>query len=102
MTQTTDAPATTAHTPGPWTVKDSRHKQHICANWHGDETVIATTTDTYGAVFEAENLANARLMAAAPDLLEACKMALYLVGGFSPSTAGLMAAAIEKATGETA
>jgi hypothetical protein len=56
-----------AHTPGPWTLQswDSGRSQRIFANYY--YVGIAGNSD-----FTAEkNMDNARLMAAAPDLLEA-------------------------------
>lgn len=60
------------HTSGPWTVGDEvRNKQvHVYApQWRvtGYVPVRATSVE--------EDMANARVMAAAPDLLEACKKA---------------------------
>jgi hypothetical protein len=49
-----------------------------------------------------ENLANARLIAAAPDLLQACKMVAGMAVGWEPLTPGDIAevkAAIAKAEG---
>lgn len=63
------------HTPGPWTVGGRRHMPTICAEWHGEDTVIAEMTSTYNSepddTYEEESKANALVMAAAPDLLSA-------------------------------
>ena len=63
-------------TPGPW---------HIIPNpeWGGakyrvDKDPLASW-GSFGGVCYADE-ANARLIAAAPDLLEACKQALYMLG----------------------
>ena len=58
------------HTPGPWRYRD----------WNGDPTVVAVVGDGLWVVTTPNpNLvpaANARLIAAAPDLLEACEKML--------------------------
>lgn len=74
------------HTPGPWTVQPCQWDQGaslvICAASHvlakiepinddGDEV------DANNAVREPDDYANAALMAAAPDLLEACKQIVW-------------------------
>lgn len=68
---------TTKHTPGPWTM-------HHCFNDGAEVCAIAPVAwcgaaSTYGAsstqrIDAAEARANARLIAAAPDLLEACEI----------------------------
>ncbi len=57
------------HTPGPWTVAQNGF-------WYGVNLTVDQDTDVRDA--------NARLIAAAPDLLEACKVALL---AFSPNHA---------------
>jgi len=62
------------HTPGPWkwwTTHEGAHR----INPHKGGLVIASC-DTRNP-FSEEQEANARLIAAAPDLLEACKAALF-------------------------
>ena len=67
------------HTPGPWEVSEE---------WHGDlyidsyiegegDTALAKIVNNVCKTDQAE--ANARLIAAAPDLLEACKEALNVL-----------------------
>lgn len=59
------------HTPGPWTVKVIDTISDEPAYWH--------ITDTHGGVVgdvQSVNAADARLIAAAPDLLAALKHAL--------------------------
>lgn len=87
------------HTPGPWEV--SRRNAWRVADAH-DNTVASTGTDSsisYGA-----HVANARLIAAAPDMLEAlkaCLAALQAYTGFSTGVEqGMAEEAIAKATGE--
>lgn len=57
------------HTPGPWSLAESKvfmYQTLIMAN--GNSAPIATL---YGSLTDCENGRNARLIAAAPDLLEA-------------------------------
>lgn len=87
---------TTQHTPGPWEIESidevgySIHGQPIYRT--GIKAAIATRIGKVTHVFEGiapnagwqpipkkMNLANARLIAAAPDLLEALEMALGFV-----------------------
>ena len=75
------------HTPGPWT-----------ATWAGMEQPGVFIVKPYGKT-AVEESANARLIAAAPDLLEACK-AVVMEDGKKPwadVVAGIRAA-IAKAT----
>lgn len=73
------------HTPGPWKVHHYSHinKEQwlgilngafdITHNGASNPAVVACSK--YSVMSAEENLANANLMAAAPDLLEACKAA---------------------------
>lgn len=59
------------HTPGPWRISDNNcevRPEAIHAESHG--AILATT---WAIVPEAERVANASLIAASPDLLQACK-----------------------------
>jgi hypothetical protein len=88
---------TTTHTPGPWhvdsdiwTIEDGAHNPAAIAS----------------LAVRPERKANARLIAAAPTLLEACKIALVayqLAGKDTPnnSTANALRGAIAKAEGTT-
>ena len=58
----------TGHTPGPWNLVMGCH----------DFTIHAGTTIAEGNMDAVEWKANARLIAAAPELLEACEKALEL------------------------
>ena len=64
---------TTSHTPGPWKIgiPHDRETARIVVDINGSTIEIAKT-GTYG-VRAAEEVPNARLIAAAPDLLEALK-----------------------------
>jgi hypothetical protein len=90
------------HTPGPWTASatdvlqgwqsDSAHRKVIC---RGER-------DAYSGVIEAEQLANARLIAAAPELLEALKAVQQerdFIVRCGDHIQGVVDAAIAKATG---
>jgi hypothetical protein len=115
------------HTPGPWQVsRDNDTTLTIVAPWSdkvrtgaegwGDYRGIHTASIThhsgYGAVPREHAEANAALIAAAPELLEALKelkqlldMVLAVNGGLPPDANGPAAkalAAILKATGSTA
>ena len=95
------------HTPGPWQIK---HRVNIIGST-GRSVASAGgyTTNTDNGEHILENEANARLIAAAPDLLEACKEAedwLEEHGGdqnCDPGLRGLLRqvrSAIDKATGK--
>lgn len=73
-----------SHTPGPWFVSERRS---ICAKWLGeDEVQLASMSTTHWTQSDdgknakmAEALdANARLIAAAPELLAAATLGLHL------------------------
>ena len=95
------------HTPGPWVVGEKKnvsgilnieilgeHGYSLVANCYGTTTGLA---DWYAGARHVND--NARLIAAAPDLLEALQLALPYVR--NDNTASVMRAAIAKATGET-
>lgn len=73
----------TKHTPGPWAENwSTRTNNEPCKGWFV-EAESAYDRDTYGAIANLpdgrENTeANARLIAAAPELLEACKALMQL------------------------
>lgn len=69
-------PETTQHTPGPWEhVPASAHK-HGMIRRAGHAHVLALVPFHTGAPSDAVDDANARLIAAAPDLLKACRLAV--------------------------
>ena len=71
---TTNTTKKVGHTPGPWNVNPYRKSQVIFA--------LPDRDDTWGkAELEGMNIeANAALIAAVPELLDACKSALSLLG----------------------
>jgi hypothetical protein len=80
------------HTPGPWTVKElGGHPGYpdwtdYAVRCKGTNVHLATVgnVDRY---YERNNLANARLIAAAPDLLEAARDALAVAERTSDGSA---------------
>jgi len=64
------------HTPGPWTIKQATSSAMVSV-YAGGFNVACTGS----ANVEEDNAdANARLIAAAPELLEACREALNMLG----------------------
>ena len=84
------------HTPGPWTYDRSGYSLYVNS---GRELVTALSMD--GKRLETSE-ANARLIAAAPDLLDALLMVLDDPNALDgrPRTYEYVRAAIAKATGE--
>lgn len=68
----------TKHTPGPWQVADGRHLG-ICVCIEGPplEWVEDNPPAPICEMFDLNWQANARLIAAAPELLEACKQVVW-------------------------
>jgi hypothetical protein len=90
----------TEHTVAPWRIYDRTGDICIQADDAGGVTVA--TIDCEYPEDRIAALADARLIAAAPDLLEACQMAMpHHQGGHSAVGAALRTA-IAKATGEPA
>jgi hypothetical protein len=110
------------HTPAPWhEVKlGDVNRMFIYTDWHKDEdgadrrdeiAIIDTVQNAYPCLPEATAQANARLIAAAPDLLDALMQATILLkhahdgdpaleSQYAVETADAMTAALTKAIGE--
>jgi hypothetical protein len=87
-----------AHTPGPWTAEGENNCWVDGCNAEGQTALVAKVS--FGSPATQEQRANARLIAAAPELLEALKEMLLqhgVRGGNGPSAKAR--AAIKKATG---
>lgn len=89
----------TKHTPGTWTTTGVEVESHQS----GMSLILADVSDVPGG-WGGNRVANARLMAAAPDLLIACEalVALQRLPGCAElaNAAALARYAIAKATGE--
>jgi hypothetical protein len=79
------------HTPGPWSVEDvtSGYDHDICLGYKvpnaGHPTLLATVffdQDNDGPISASQANANARLIAAAPSLLAACKESIRLLTAY--------------------
>lgn len=96
---------TTKHTPGPWSVAETRHKYDTVIRGTKGEPIAIALIAGYT---KQEGAANTVLLAAAPDLLEALKVmvrdyaaAHASIGDLEMSPALLQAQrAIARATGE--
>lgn len=65
------------HTPGPWVIDHETRPTEVCTihnTTHRNGWVYVRGEIGYWSADEDENMANARLIAAAPDLLEALKI----------------------------
>lgn len=65
----------TTHTPGPWAL-DSNGIGHEVVLGRGGQHCVAAV---HGTDDPAENLANGRLIASAPELLEAARDAIHMI-----------------------
>lgn len=90
----------TNHTPGPWTVTDcASHIQIHREGWPRDAWSVACIGH------QAQDIANARLISAAPELLEALQELLrdpYLSDPINSDRMAKSRLAVAKATGENA
>lgn len=88
------------HTPGPWKPREHQDFWSVCEQGKHAPISLATV----GRPYTGDQEANARLIAAAPDLLAACKEWLTYIdnnGGEAAYTQRPnVAAAIAKATGK--
>ena len=80
------------HSPGPWKQDKTEVYEDNDGNWHIAEVGRRN--------HDIESLANARLIAAAPELLEACKLGAIVAAAIDPDIHGIINAAIAKATEE--
>ena len=81
------------HTPGPWENHKWNCEEHqISANGG----TISLVSHSHSLVPEAEADANARLIAAAPDLLEACRAAILAIGEWTGKAPPTLNTAFEK------
>ena len=93
------------HTPGPWTMHprfdDGAEVRALLAPvaWCGVATTVGSSGDQ--SIDAAEARANARLIAAAPDLLEACERLLNGGWPHAEKDIELACSAIAKAKGAT-
>lgn len=99
------------HTPGPWLIAESVASRHAITNMRrirskNEGLEHGAVCDVYGIQDGSEASANAILIAAAPDLLDALEDLLHEVGFgrvITETTASTKArAAIAKATGGAA
>ena len=97
-----------AHTPGPWEVAEAgswaggkRTSMEYFVRRPGDDVAIASEIID-PANDDAPSEANAQLIAAAPELLEALELALFVRGTSddTPEVRNKMEQAIKKAKGE--
>lgn len=79
------------HTPGPWVIDESRHGKRgpvhtlmVVAEKGGMPGLIVNQ----GALVEPQDWANARLISASPDMLEALKAILYADETFGDHSIG--------------
>jgi len=91
----------TKHTPGPWTLsaRPTYQSENDKAFWFRDVVNEPRTVRIarVSGVGEDRAMANARLIAAAPDLLEACKWALAAEKALPEITKGIRHPALENA-----
>jgi hypothetical protein len=85
----------TTHTPGPWAVSESSTRTVWKDGISPDQNFMIASCKCYPAkvLTQKEERANARLIASAPDLLNACRdmredARLYLSGDLEPSIRG--------------
>ena len=89
------------HTPGPWTAIEGRHNSDVEAANHWGSIVDSDDFCIAAIWADAPNTeANAELLAAAPDLLEALKD-VAAFGTLRPRLVSVVRAAIAKAEGGT-
>lgn len=99
----------TTHTPGPWTFEEGSAERQAMSNVFKaadrEFQIAYVTCESRNPYQRAEDIANARLIASAPDLLAACKAALARIeqndsSYGSQSTINQLRAAIATAEGD--
>lgn len=95
------------HTPGPWRINGSSIMGNSKTLGNVQVCLVTTTRWTYpdggkNEQMNQESKENIKLIAAAPELLEACKYALSVMKGLGVSISGLnkLIEAISKAEGK--
>ena len=88
------------HTPGPWAAVEGHRNIHILSPGRRGKQLVAPVEKVvgYDADPTPEAWANARLIAAAPELLAACAMVLD-DPGLTSAANDVIRAAVAKATG---
>ena len=89
----------TKHTSGPWSLEFAHVMQNGQKYWQVHDGLDAICCNQF--CYATNNEANARLIAAAPDLLEALKLARDIIGHPDDAGSKIIAAAIAKAIGES-
>ena len=103
---------TTKHTPGPWQMSGVRSRQEIHGHMVGPDSfgVACVAYSDRTTADHLASLADARLIAAAPELLEALREALPEIRRlnaaagvtvFNPAATSMIRAAIAKAEGRS-
>jgi hypothetical protein len=87
------------HTPGPWAVSDERHGNFYVRDAAGQQLIWLGNSSRFKP---GENGANARLIAAAPELLEALENIENDDGHIPESIWSMVKEAIAKAEGRAA
>ncbi len=92
------------HTPGPWKFRDDSkffktNPFSVYIQGGGVHSAAIANIPRKQTIPEEEARANALLIAAAPDLLEALKFAQSIIGHPDDAGSQMIAAAIAKATG---
>ncbi len=84
------------HTPGPWQISAIQNEPEKISIIDADMCFVAEVWQTY-INGESRQQANASLIAAAPELLEACKYLVHMIG--EENVPGNCIATINKAEG---
>ncbi len=87
----------TKHTSGPWHIQDNSDQEFGQIRVDSDEGAVAFCGNNFGPLADLEGMrANAHLIAAAPELLEALKSAAEAVGSEFCSHTGKCSVEIEE------